>query len=57
VSAFRTLDEADVHGKRVLLRVDLNAPMEGGRVDARGTRAPLEQPRCSWWLASLLSGN
>jgi phosphoglycerate kinase len=32
VSAFRTLDEADLGGKRVLLRVDLNVPMEGGKV-------------------------
>jgi phosphoglycerate kinase len=30
--AFRTLDQADVKGKRVLLRVDLNVPMENGRV-------------------------
>src|SRR4051812_27145838 len=29
---FRTLDDADVKGKRVLLRVDLNVPMENGRV-------------------------
>jgi phosphoglycerate kinase len=29
---FRTLDEADVRGKRVLLRVDLNVPMENGKV-------------------------
>jgi phosphoglycerate kinase len=29
---FRTLDDADVVGKRVLLRVDLNVPTEGGRV-------------------------
>src|SRR6202035_2685602 len=28
----RTLDDVDVKGKRVLLRVDLNAPMEHGRV-------------------------
>src|SRR5256885_16539395 len=27
---FRTLDDVDVKGKRVLLRVDLNVPMEGG---------------------------
>jgi phosphoglycerate kinase len=32
MSAFRTLDDADVKGKRVLLRVDLNVPMEDGRV-------------------------
>jgi len=29
---FRTLDDADVSGKRVLLRVDLNVPTENGRV-------------------------
>src|SRR5437868_9799337 len=29
---FRTLDDVDVHGRRVLLRVDLNVPMENGRV-------------------------
>src|SRR3981081_4074416 len=29
---FRTLDDVDVRGKRVLLRVDLNVPMENGRV-------------------------
>jgi phosphoglycerate kinase len=29
---FRTLDGVDVKGKRVLLRVDLNVPMENGRV-------------------------
>ena len=28
----RTLDEAEVRGKRVLLRIDLNVPMENGRV-------------------------
>src|SRR5262249_42664638 len=31
-TAFRTLDQADVRGKRVLLRVDLNVPMENGKV-------------------------
>jgi phosphoglycerate kinase len=30
--AFRTLDQADVRGKRVLVRVDLNVPMENGKV-------------------------
>ena len=30
--AFRTLDDVDVKGRRVLLRVDLNVPMENGRV-------------------------
>src|ERR1700756_4846230 len=31
-AAFRTLDEADLRGKRVLVRVDLNVPMEDGKV-------------------------
>jgi len=31
-SPFRTLDDAEVSGKRVLLRVDLNVPTENGRV-------------------------
>ena len=30
--SFRTLDDADVKGRRVLLRVDLNVPMDQGRV-------------------------
>jgi phosphoglycerate kinase len=30
--SFRTLDDVDPRGKRVLLRVDLNVPMENGRV-------------------------
>ena len=29
---FHTLDQADVKGKRVLIRADLNVPMEAGRV-------------------------
>src|ERR1700690_532965 len=29
---FRNLDDADLAGKRVLLRVDLNVPTENGRV-------------------------
>ena len=32
MSDFRSLDEADLHGKRVLVRVDLNVPAENGRV-------------------------
>ena len=30
--SFRTLDDAPVKGKRVLLRLDLNVPMDAGRV-------------------------
>ncbi|MCW6506875.1 phosphoglycerate kinase [Lichenifustis flavocetrariae] len=32
MSDFSTLDDADLAGKRVLVRVDLNVPMENGRV-------------------------
>ena len=32
MNKFHTLDDVDVKGKRVLLRVDLNVPMENGRV-------------------------
>jgi phosphoglycerate kinase len=32
MTGFRTLDQADVKGKRVLLRVDLNVPMQDGVV-------------------------
>ena len=29
---FKTLDQANLSGKRVLVRVDLNVPMENGKV-------------------------
>ncbi len=32
MSSFRSLDDADVTGKRVLVRVDLNVPMRAGKV-------------------------
>ncbi len=32
MSGFRTLDDVNVSGKRVLIRVDLNVPMENGKV-------------------------
>jgi phosphoglycerate kinase len=32
VNSFRTLDQADVKGKRILMRIDLNVPMENGKV-------------------------
>jgi phosphoglycerate kinase len=32
MNSFRTLDDADLKGKRALVRVDLNVPMENGRV-------------------------
>ena len=35
MTQFRTLDDADLSGKRVLVRVDLNVPTENGRVTDR----------------------
>ncbi|MBV9751580.1 MAG: phosphoglycerate kinase, partial [Hyphomicrobiales bacterium] len=32
MTSFRTLDELDPKGKRILLRVDLNVPIENGKV-------------------------
>jgi phosphoglycerate kinase len=32
MQSFRSLDDADVKGKRVLVRVDLNVPMQNGKV-------------------------
>src|ERR1700688_2706054 len=32
MKGFRTLEQADVKGKRVLLRVDLNVPIQDGKV-------------------------
>jgi phosphoglycerate kinase len=32
MSAFRTLDQANLNSKRVLVRLDLNVPMENGRI-------------------------
>ncbi len=32
MTAFKTLDDADLSGKRALVRVDLNVPMEDGKV-------------------------
>jgi len=32
MTAFRTLDDVDLRGRRVLVRIDLNVPMENGRI-------------------------
>jgi phosphoglycerate kinase len=42
---FRSLDDADVKGKRVLLRVDLNVPMQDGKVtDSQPASTRLRRP-------------
>ncbi len=43
MKSFRTLDQADVKGKRVLVRVDLNVPTEHGRI-ADATRIESTAP-------------
>jgi phosphoglycerate kinase len=43
MTAFRTLDRVDLAGKRVLVRVDLNVPMENGKV-ADATRIERAAP-------------
>ena len=35
MAAFRTLDDVELAGKRVLVRVDLNVPVDGGKVGDR----------------------
>ena len=36
--SFKTLDEADVRGKRVLVRADLNVPMREGHISDMNAR-------------------
>ena len=41
--SFRTIDQADVSNKRVLVRIDLNVPMDHGKVADR-TRIERTRP-------------
>ena len=49
MAAFRTLDDANLSGKRVLLRLDLNVPMEAGRV-TDATRIDRALPTLSYLI-------
>jgi phosphoglycerate kinase len=42
-TTFKTIDSADLSGKRVLVRVDLNVPMKDGKV-TDGTRIERSAP-------------
>ena len=53
MTAYRTLDKADVKGKRVLVRADLNVPMSNGkvtdatRIEARQRPSPRSPTRAA----------
>ena len=49
---WRTLDDMDLAGKRVLIRVDINVPMENGRV-TDATRIQKIVPAKSYMLSDL----
>jgi phosphoglycerate kinase len=46
VASYRTLDDLDVRGKRVLVRLDLNVPMKDGKV-TDATRIERQAPTVS----------
>lgn len=46
IDAFRSIDQVDVKGKRVFMRVDYNVPGEGGMItDERRIRLSLDSAR------------
>lgn len=48
--AWKTLDQMDISGKRVLVRVDINVPVEDGRVTDAPASSELPPPCATFWM-------
>ena len=48
MDSYRTLDDLDVKGKRVLVRADLNVPMKDGKITDSQRIARPRPPSASW---------